>query len=118
MSQGQITSVDEIAHDDQKLKEKATELVGFQGLQSGNEVVLDKETTVGTDFGTVDSSVCAILVKKHGAVGAVRVFSNPVTNVVTGPTQGTGFVIVVRKSGEDCRLFGNPSLRYFRRRSS
>lgn len=29
----QITSVDDIAHDDQKLKEKATQLVEFQGLQ-------------------------------------------------------------------------------------
>ena len=55
---------------------------------------------------------------KHGAAGAVRVFSNPVTNVVTGPTEEAGFVIVAIKSSEDCRLFGNPSMRYFRRRSS
>lgn len=109
--EGQITSVNDIAHDDQKLQKKATQL-------SDEDVVLDPKETVGTDFGTVVSSVCAILVKKHGAVGAVRIFSNPITNVVTGPTQGTGFVIVVRKSDKNCRLFGNPSLRYFRRRSS
>ncbi len=66
----------------------------------------------------VDSSVCAILVKKHGAAGAVRVFSDPVTNVVTGPAQGTGFVIVVVKRGQECMFLKTPSVRYFRRRSS
>lgn len=80
-------------------------------------MVLDPKETIGTNFETVDSSICAVLIKKHGAAGAVRVFSNPVTNVVTGPIQGTGFVIVVIKSGEDCMLLGTPSVRYFRRRS-
>lgn len=49
--------------------------------------------------------------------GAVRVNSVPVMNVVTGPKQGTGFVIVVIPSGETYRLYGQPSVRYFRRRN-
>ena len=31
--EGQTTSLDDIAHDDQMLKDKAAQLVGFQGLQ-------------------------------------------------------------------------------------
>ena len=64
----------------------------------------------------VDSSVCAVLVRIHGGGGAVRVNSIPVKNIVTGLNGGTGFVIVVIPFGETCRLYGNPSLRYFRRR--
>lgn len=66
----------------------------------------------------MDSSVYAMLVKKHGAAGAVRVFSDPVTNVVTGLIQGTGFVIIVIKPGQDCMFLKTPSVRYFRRRNS
>ncbi len=62
--------------------------------------------------------MCAVLVKKHGAVGAVRVSSDPITNVVTGPAQGTRFVIVVIKPGQDCMFLKTPSVRYFRRRNS
>ena len=42
----------------------------------------------------MDSSVCAILVKIHGATGAVRIFGNPITNVVTGLTQRTGSLLL------------------------
>ncbi len=66
----------------------------------------------------VDSSVCAVLVRKDGGGGAVRVTGGMFKNVVTGPTQETGFIIVVVKSCEHCMLLGNPSVRYFRRRSS
>jgi len=124
----QMTSVDDIAQDDRKLEEKATEMVRghpapdsgalANGVQSGVDVVLDTKETVGEDFGTVESAVCAILIKKHSAAGAVRVFGHTVINVVTGPTEGTGFVLVIRKAGEDCRLFGHPSLRYFYRRNT
>jgi len=100
------TPVDDIAHDDGKLKEKATQLCDHDvGL--GPEIV-------GTDLETVDSSDCAILIKIHGGGGAVRVFSDEVVNVRTGPNQRSGYVIVVRKPREDCR-FGSPSLRYFHR---
>ena len=78
-------------------------------------VVLDPKETTGTDLEMVDSSVCAVLVRIHGGGGAVRVNSVPVKNVVTGPNRGTGYVIVVIPSGETCRLYGKPSLRYFRR---
>jgi hypothetical protein len=60
----------------------------------------------------VDQSVCAILVKKNSANGAVRVDAPDMPNVVTGPDQ-KGFVIVVIFPGQTCRIFLNPTLRYF-----
>ncbi|KAL9099512.1 MAG: hypothetical protein Q9163_005001 [Psora crenata] len=111
MSKDQVTPVNDIiAHDDRKLEEKASQLYGA-------DIVLDSKETTGTDFEILDASICAVLVRKGGGAGAVRVHSNPVKNVVTGPTQGPGYVIVIVKSGEDCMLLGNPSVRYFRRRS-
>lgn len=109
MAESRVTPVDDIAHDDYMLEKKATEL-------SGEDAIIDQEETIGTDFGTVPQSVCAVLVKKHGPIGALRVFGEGVTNVVTGPTE-TGFVIVIIKPGESCRLLQTPSLRYFRRRN-
>ena len=82
------------------------------------DVAIDTEETVGTDLEEVDPSVRAVLVRKDGGAGAVRVTGGNLKNVVTGPTRGAGFVIVVVPSGENCRFFGNPSVRYFRRRSS
>jgi len=101
------TLVDDIAHDDQKLKDKAAQLCGHD-VNLGHEIV-------GTDFETVESTVCAILVKIQSGAGAVRVFGDQVLNVRTGPNQRSGYVLVVIESGEDCRLFGSPSLRYFHR---
>jgi len=105
------TSVDDIADNDQELEKKGSELCGYN-------VVLNPTWTVGADFEKLDASVCAVLVKIHGDGGAVRVYSSPMQNVVTGPKRGTGYIIVVIKSGETCRLFGTPSVRYFRRSSS
>ena len=81
------------------------------------DLVIDPKT-IGIDFKMVDLSVRAILIKKHSAGGAVRVFSNPIRNVVTGPDKGTGFIIVIIGPSETCRLFSSPSIRYFRRCSS
>ncbi len=64
----------------------------------------------------MDSSVCAILVRKDGGAGAVT--GGTFDNVVTGPTQGTGSVIIVVKSGQSLMFYGTPSVRYFRRRRS
>lgn len=88
-----------------------------KSVQCGMEVTIDTQETVGRDFGTVDQSVCAILIKRDGTPGAVRIFGDVVTNVVTGPTQGDGYVVVLRKTGQSCRLFGSPSMRFFRRRN-
>lgn len=82
------------------------------------DLIIDPKETIGTTFETVDPLVRAILVKKHGGGGAVRVFGDTIRNVVTGPNQAVGFIVVVVRSGETCRLFGNPSVRYFRRRNS
>lgn len=96
---------------DEGFEKKASDL-------SGEDLVIDAKETLGKSFETVDSSVRAILVKMDGGGGAVRVFGsgNTVRNVVTG--QGAGFVIVVVGVGEECMLFGNPSVRYFRSRST
>lgn len=39
------------------------------------------------------------------------------TNVVTGPNERDGFVIIPLKLGEHAILVGRPSVRYFRRRN-
>jgi hypothetical protein len=88
----------------------------------GGDVVLDPEK-VGADLELADSSVCAVLVKKDGGAGAVRVTGGTLKdgifkNIRTGPNYGTGFVIVLVESEQDCMLFGNPSVRYFRRGNS
>jgi hypothetical protein len=78
------------------------------------KVVLDLNETVGRSFEMVDPAVCAILVRKRSAIGAVRVDAPGMPNVVTGPDQ-KGFVIVVIRQGQTCRLFLTPTVRYFRR---
>jgi hypothetical protein len=77
-------------------------------------VLIDSEPTVGKRFEMVDSSVCAILVYKHSADGAVRLNAPGMPNVVTGPDE-SGFDIVIIKPGQTCRFFGTPTVRYFRR---
>lgn len=110
MDNADIVQVDTIANDEQKLKEKAEELCG-------EPVGIDTEK-IGKDLESVDSSVRAILVRKNGGGGAVRVYGSTIRNVLTGPTEGAGFVIVIIRNDETCRLFGNPSVRYFRRSGS
>jgi hypothetical protein len=78
------------------------------------KVVLDPSETVGRSLEMVDSSVCAILVRKQSARGAVRVDAPGMPNVVTGPDQ-KGFDIVVIRQDQTCRLFLTPTVRYFRR---
>jgi hypothetical protein len=73
--------------------------------------VLDADWTTGKNFERVDPSVCAILIRP-GAGGAVRVYGDPIKNVVTSDLTGT--VMMVVETGELCRLFGNPSVRFFR----
>jgi len=108
---GDGSRVDDIANNEQELEKKVTELCGY-------EVVLDANWTVGTDLEELDPSICAVLIMIHGLAGAVRVYSSPMQNVVTGPKRGRGYVISVIKSGQTCNLFGTPSVRYFRRRPS
>lgn len=123
--ENQITPVDNIANNVQELVKKAEELVRIlpvlaasclidNAIQTGVKVVLDPEETVGTSLEMVDSSVCAILVRKKSARGAVRVDAPGMPNVVTGPDQ-IGFDIVVIRPGQTCRIFLTPTVRYFRR---
>ncbi|KAI9889399.1 MAG: hypothetical protein M1814_005335 [Vezdaea aestivalis] len=106
MAEGE-TRVDDIANDNEALEAKARQLLG-------EDVTLDANEVLGTDFEILDRSICAVLVRKNGGAGAIRVTGGTFKNVVTGPTQGTGFVIVTIQAGEDCMLLGTPSVRYFR----
>ena len=72
-----------------------------------------KLETIGPDFEIVDSTVCAIFVKKDGGAGAI---TGGIDNIVTRPKQGSGYVIIVLRSGRSCMFYGTPSVRYFRRR--
>jgi hypothetical protein len=78
-----------------------------------NDVFLDKRWTVGVDLECVDPSIPALLIKKDGPWGAVRVDTNPVLNEVTGPGQGPGISLLIIKPGETCRFFREPLVRYF-----
>lgn len=103
--------VDDIAKDDQALEEKAGEMCN-------EDLELEPSEAVVKDLAQVPKSVVAVLIKVHGGNGALWVFSHPLIKVLTGPEQGSGYIIV-NVSGESTRIFGSPSLRYFlpRRRS-
>jgi len=101
-----IMSVNAIANDDNELIKYGKKILGR------DDIVLDADWTTGKNFERLDPSVCAVLVKP-GAGGAVRVFSDPIIkNVVTNDLDG--FVMIPVKTGELCRLFGSPSVRFFR----
>ena len=81
------------------------------------DLVIDPKT-IGTDFKIVDSLVYIILIKKHSASRAIRVFSNLIRNIVIGPNKGTSFIIVIIGPSKTYRLFSSPSIQYFYRYSS
>ena len=88
----------------------------------GGDVVLDHEK-IGADLELADSSVCAVLVKKDGGAGAIRItggiFKDGIfKNIRTGPNYRTGFVIILVESEQNYILFDNSSVRYFRRGNS
>lgn len=81
-------------------------------LQIGTKVVLEKTEATTTDPEAIDSSIRAILVRKDGGEGAVRVSNG--LYIQTGPQEQKGSVIVKIDTGQICVLFGRPSIRYFR----
>lgn len=74
---------------------------------------LDKKWKVCEDLEKADTSIRALLVKQDCDWGAVRVDSDPVSNVVTG--QGNDFYIVYIEDGQSCRFYRQPSVRLFHR---
>jgi hypothetical protein len=77
-------------------------------------ITLDLEWTVynahGKDLETADPSIRALLVTQNCSWGAVRVDSDPVSNVMTG--KGNNFYIIV-EPGQTCRYYQHPSVRHF-----
>lgn len=107
-----VEDVDEIRDDDSELVKRVKDLAS---MPANANISLDAKWKEGTNFQSAEPSVCAVLIKKNSATGAVRVFSDPVTNVVTGPNQEPGVVLIVLKDGEECMLLGRPSVRWFSR---
>lgn len=81
------------------------------GKKYGENFVLDSNKTTGTDFESVDLAVFTIFVRKDGSTGAVIV--GTFDNVVTGPKQRTGYIIIILKSGKSCMFYGTLSIQYF-----
>jgi len=99
--------------------ENVEKLEAFAGKMVHMDVTLDPDWIVGSDLELLDYSVPALLVKKQGPWGAVRVNSTPeVLNVTTGPDELKRTIMVVIKIGETCRLYQTPLIRCFRRRIS
>ena len=58
----------------------------------------------------VDLLVYIILIKKHSASRAIRVFSNLIRNIVIGLSKDTSFIIVIIGPSKTYRLFSSPSI--------
>ena len=84
-------------------------------VQVGVKVKLELAEAVTKDPEVLDKEVVALLIKKNGGEGAVRIVDG--TYIPTGHAQEAGTIIVTRQSDQVCVLFGNPSVRYFRRRA-
>ncbi len=78
------------------------------------DVTLDKDWTVGVNLESIGPSIPALLLKRDGAWGAVRVDTSPVLNEVSGPGMTPGISLILVKPGETCRFYQSPSVRYFR----
>ncbi|GFF27201.1 hypothetical protein IFM61606_09908 [Aspergillus udagawae] len=107
MAEGpQLLNVTTIANDEEKLLEAARNGVNkwkeLENSGSPVKVALDKDWIIcnegGKDLGTADLSIRALLVTQKGQWGAVRVDSDPITNVVTG--NGNELYIVFIEPGQ------------------
>jgi hypothetical protein len=103
----EVIPVDTNAHDDEYLQRIVKEKVK-------RDVTLDQNWTVGVNLESLGPSIPALLLKKDGAWGAVRVDTSPVLNEVSGPGMNPGISLILVKPGETCRFYQSPLVRYFR----
>lgn len=103
----EVIPVDAVAQDDERLMKMVQDKVN-------RNVTLDKDWTVGVNLESIDPSIPALLLRKDGAWGAVRVDTSPVLNEVSGPGMVPGISLILVKPGETCRFYQSPSVRYFR----
>ncbi|KAF2024860.1 hypothetical protein EK21DRAFT_77789 [Setomelanomma holmii] len=79
----------------------------------GYAFTLDSTDTIGETFLEIESDIRAVLVRKKGTAGAIRVTGGEVLNIVTGP-QEDGAVIVFIEPGQTGMCLGRASFRRFR----
>lgn len=103
----EVITLDAAPYDDERLRKMVQE-------KAKRNVTLDKDWTVGVNLESIDPSIPALLLKKDGAWGAVRVDTSPVLNEVSGPGMDPGIALILVKPGETCRFYQSPSVRYFR----
>ena len=108
-------SVDHISGNEEELIKMVRRLASIQDEES---ISLDTAWQVGKNFQSAEPSSCAVLVQKRSASGAVRVYSDPVTNIVTSPSQNEEVILIILEAGEGCRILGCPSLKWFTRGQS
>ena len=73
------------------------------------DLIIDPKI-INIDFKIIDLLVCAIFVKKHSTNETIKVFSNPIKNIVISLNKGANFVIIIIKPNKTYRLFGSPSI--------
>lgn len=73
---------------------------------------MDKSYTVGHTNVVKQEDILAVFVKKQSGVGAVQIL--PHDSIRTGPDQ-KGWAILLMNMDKRCTLFGQPSVRFFRR---
>lgn len=98
------------AHNNKKLKEKATKL-------TNQEVEVDENETLGNGSFTWEerAAVCAVLVYRDSGVGSVSVTGgNERDEIVTTGSGETGVVMIAVKPDQICMLSGYPTVRYIR----
>lgn len=85
--------------------------------QTKIDVSLDKDEQIAKEFTIIGPPSCpAILVRKDGASGSVIVAGRGTAQekprVSTGKDRGR--VIVIMEEGQQCIIYGSPSIRIFR----
>ena len=76
------------------------------------DLIIDPKI-ISIDFKMVDLLVYAILIKKHSASRAIRIFSNLIRNIVIGLNKGASFIIIIIiiiGPSKTYRLFSSPSI--------
>jgi hypothetical protein len=100
--------MEEVAHGIQNFSNAELEQEAFKICKQ--EVKIDENITVGNNTLVTDEDILAVFVQKQSGIGAVQ--APPHNSISTGPEEQGWAIVGV---GRRCMLFGNPSVRFFRR---